>query len=91
LLAVRAVRDGDSIVVTWMSDRPVRRGTVEVEARNRSREPLEVVFQEGDGKSRFRARLRLGPAADEATSVAVRVNRGLPPFDRRTVVVPVSG
>jgi hypothetical protein len=91
LLSVRAVRQGDAIVVTWMTDRPVRRGYFEVEARNRRRESLgDPAFPEGDGKVRFRARLRLGAEADEARTVAVRIFRGGAPFDTRTVVVPVS-
>jgi hypothetical protein len=88
LLNLRAVRRGRSVVVTWRTGRPARRVRFEaVQQLSRRRGvPIEPKSVLGRGRRSFRLRLD-GPA----DSVGVSVIRNRPPFDRRTLVVPVSG
>jgi hypothetical protein len=76
------------VIVTWQTDRPARRVRFEaVQQLSRRRGvPFEPKSVLGRGRRSFRLRLD-GPA----DSVGVSVIRNRPPFDRRTLVVPVSG
>lgn len=88
LLDLRAVRRGRSVVVTWQTDRPARRVRFEaVQQLSRRRGvPITPKSVLGRGRRSFRVRLE-GPA----DAVGVSVIRNRPPYDDRTVVVPVSG
>jgi hypothetical protein len=87
LLNPRASMRGRSVVVTWQTDRPARRVQFVAVLRHPRRrgDPTTTKFVEGRGRRSFRVRF-----AGPADSVAVSVIRNRPPYDSRTVVVPLS-
>jgi hypothetical protein len=96
ILTVQAVRRGRTVVVTWQTARPARRVSFEVRGRlsGGDRFPVSLESARGRGRRSFRVRLRIDRELrelGEIARVAVSVVRDRPPFDRRTVVVPVSG
>jgi hypothetical protein len=95
ILNVQAVRRGGAVVVTWQTARPAKRVSFRVKGRLSRRDRFPVVEEsvEGRGRRRFRLRLSLREVRElgEVTVIALSVVRSRPPFDRRTVVVPVSG
>jgi hypothetical protein len=96
VLDARAVRQGRFVIATWRTDRPARRASFDVRGRPSGRIPipLDQRFVEGGGRTRFRVRLRTPRQLrefGEIEKVAIRVRRDRPPFDVRTVVVPVVG
>jgi hypothetical protein len=82
--------------VTWQTDRPATRASFVVLGRPSPPDPfpLDEAFEEGRGRTRFSVRLRAPRELrdlGDIVSVVIRVMRARPPFDQRTVVVPVSG
>ena len=95
LLEVRAVREGDDVVVTWRTRRPARRQGYTVEAQDRRHVPggdleLLTATRRADGRrTRWRARLRDVPSTQRFVRVTVT---GIdPPYRDHTVVVPIAG
>jgi hypothetical protein len=96
VLDVRAVRRGSSVVVTWETNRAARRVAFEVRGRPSGPDlfPIADAYVPGRGQRRFRAELRSDEdlrTVGRIETVAVVVYRTRPPYDRRTVVVPVVG
>jgi hypothetical protein len=88
LLNLRAVRRGRSVVVTWHTDKPARRVRFEAVQQLSGRRDGPVTPKSVLGRGRRSFRVRLAGPAD---SVGVTVMRNRPPYDDRTVVVPVTG
>jgi hypothetical protein len=95
VVSVRAVRHSGDLVVTWQTATPARRVSFRVKGRlsRRDRFPVVVDSVSGRGRRAFRLRLSLREVRElgDITVIAVSVVRDRPPYDRRTVVVPVSG
>jgi hypothetical protein len=95
ILNVRAVQRRGAVIVTWETARPAKRVSFRVRGRlsRRDRFPFVEEAVAGRGRRRFRVRLpdREVRELGDIAVVAVSVVRDRPPFDRRTVVVPVSG
>jgi hypothetical protein len=88
LLNARAVRRGRSVIVTWETDRPARRIRFEVVQQLRRRRGVPFAPEDIVGRGRQRFRVRVAGPAD---AIGLSVIRNRPPYDRRTIVVPVSG
>lgn len=95
VLNVRAVRRGGAVVVTWQTATPARRVSFRVKGRLSRRDHFPIVEEsvEGRGRRRFRLRLPLHEVRElgDVTLIALSVVRDRPPYDRRTVTVPVFG
>jgi hypothetical protein len=94
VLNVRAVRREGAVVVTWETDRPAKRVSFRVRGRlsRRDRFPVVEGSVQGRGRSNFRVRLPLREVRElgDIEVIAVSVVRDRPPYDARTVIVPVS-
>lgn len=88
LLDVRAFRQGRSVVVTWETDTSAAHVDFDAFAQLSERRANPYVSAEVDGGRRRHYRVRLKGVVD---SVELSVVRDRPPYDSRTVVVPVSG
>jgi hypothetical protein len=96
LLDVRAVRDGNSILVTWKTDRPFRTGSFSVKGRatRHDRAGLVETYRVANGQTSYRVRLHPDRHVETLYVihwVAVTLVRFSPPHDHRSVVVPVTG